>query len=45
METIIIRQWQAFDGTILVTYEDKTGYQNTVPMWVYRKIKKSIKNK
>lgn len=43
METItIIRKYQAFDGTIIVTYQDSTGHQNTVPMWVFKKL---IKNK
>jgi len=48
MEAItIIRKYQAFDGTTIVIYQDSTGYQNTVPMWVFKKLikNKQIKNK
>lgn len=40
----IIRKYTASDGTRMVVYEDETGYQNTVPDWVFKKIMKS-KNK
>jgi hypothetical protein len=38
----IIRKYTAFDGTQMVVYEDNTGYQNTVPLYIYNKL---IKNK
>jgi len=34
----IIRKWTTSDGTTLVFYEDKTGYQNTVPLYIYKQI-------
>jgi hypothetical protein len=34
----IIRRYTAFDGTQMVVYEDNTGYQNTVPLYIYKQI-------
>jgi hypothetical protein len=33
----IIKTHQAFDGTILITYQDKTGYINTIPQKIFTK--------
>ena len=38
----IISQYQAFDGTIIVVYQDATGYQNTVPMFIFKKVLKQF---
>lgn len=40
----IIRKTTAFDGTILIMYADATGYVNTVPLYVFKKLTKTLKN-
>jgi len=39
----IIRKYTAFDGTRMVVYEDATGYQNTVPEYIYKQLIKKQK--
>lgn len=39
----LIRKYTAFDGTVLVVYEDNTGYRNTVPLYIYKQILKKQK--
>ena len=41
----ILRKYTASDGTQMIIYEDETGYQNTVPQWVFIKLNKSKNNK
>ncbi len=36
---VVIRKYTASDGTQMIVYEDNTGYQNTVPLWVFKRIK------
>jgi hypothetical protein len=38
---VVIRKYTASDGTQMIVYEDNTGYQNTVPLYIYNKL---IKN-
>ena len=35
----VIRNYTAFDGTQMVVYEDDTSYQNTVPRYIFNKLK------
>jgi hypothetical protein len=37
----IIRKYTAFDGTQMVVYKDNTGHENTVPLWVFKKLNKN----
>jgi len=40
----IIKTYQAFDGIILITYQDSTGHINTMPQKIFnKKYKKPIK--
>lgn len=39
----VLSKKQCPDGTVLVTYQDKTGYKNTVPLWVFKQKKKLTK--
>jgi hypothetical protein len=34
----IIRTYTSYDGTRLVIYRDNKGYENTVPLYIYRKM-------
>ena len=40
----ILRKQTAFDGTVLITYQDSTGYVNTVPAWLFKKLTKTKKH-
>lgn len=36
----IVKTYTASDGTILVVYQNSEGYQNTVPLWVFKQLTK-----
>lgn len=41
-EAIILKQYQTTDGTLMVTYQAKDGYINTIPLKYFNKQFKNI---